>query len=183
MMRRKAFSASRKDAAAHRKTIAPFFHRLTLLVRTRTPLCGDSMMSVVVRHRRKLGGSPIRYTVNISSSPSRKLAAAEGYSFSNQRACCSSRAIPWSASSLSAAFNERKHARRFFGDREGDRRPFSVDFHGPEGYFKKFEMRPLRLVAQDSRFSSLQQEFDSPRGHQNKTRTQLYIAWTFRFLC
>jgi hypothetical protein len=52
-------------------------------------LCGLSMMLVEPKQRAKLDDNPKPFTVNISSKPSRKLAAALGYSCSSHCACFS----------------------------------------------------------------------------------------------
>ena len=69
----------------------------------RIPACDESMRLVDVRHRRSSFGRPRRLTVNISASPSRRLAAADGHSRSSHDAYCSSFWMPASASSLHAA--------------------------------------------------------------------------------
>ncbi len=84
----------RSAAAAQRRTIFPSRQRQTFRVRKRTPLCGLSITLVETRQRARLGDKPKRFTVNISPNPSRKLAAALGYSRSSHSACFSIRAIP-----------------------------------------------------------------------------------------
>src|SRR5207247_3597671 len=76
-------------AAAQRSTILPFRQRQIFRVLRRTPLCGLSITLVETRQRERLGDKPKRFTVNISTKPSRKLAAALGYSRSSHSACFS----------------------------------------------------------------------------------------------
>src|SRR5947199_5940842 len=85
-------------AAAQRSTILPSRQRQIFRVRRRTPLCGLSITLVETRQRERLGDKPKRFTVNISAKPSRKLAAALGYShpaipLAFQSAPC----LPWPA--------------------------------------------------------------------------------------
>ena len=54
----KFFSADKKAEAAQRKTIFPFFQRLTLPVLRLTPPLGLSMILVVARQQVKAGGKP-----------------------------------------------------------------------------------------------------------------------------
>ena len=61
------------------------------------------MILVLPNARRSEGESPSRLMMNSSSSPSRRLAAASGYSRSSHPACCLSFAIPYSAPSRKAA--------------------------------------------------------------------------------
>jgi len=75
-----------KAAAAQRSTILPSRQRQIFRVRRRTPLCGLSITLVETRQRERLGDKPKRFTVNISTKPSRKLAAALGYSRANHYA-------------------------------------------------------------------------------------------------
>jgi surfactin synthase thioesterase subunit len=55
-------------------------------VRLPMPPFGDSITFVVARHLRRELGSPRQLIVNISSSPSRRLAAAEVYACSSHAA-------------------------------------------------------------------------------------------------
>src|SRR5436309_506624 len=103
MMRRKFDSVMRRAAAAHLNTILPSRHRHTRRVRRLTPLCGLSITLVEHKQRAKRGDSSRRFTVNISAKPSRKLAAALGYSCSSHCACFSSLAIPSFAGSRKPA--------------------------------------------------------------------------------
>jgi len=59
-----------------RSTILPSRQRQILRVRSRTPLCGLSIMLVATRRRARLGGRPSRFTVNASPKHDRKLPAA-----------------------------------------------------------------------------------------------------------
>src|ERR1017187_10721410 len=86
MILRKFFSVLKKAEAIHRLTIEQFCQFVTRRVRMRIPACGLSMMLVVARQRCNLGGTPSRLMVKHSSSPSRRLAAAEGYSVSSHSA-------------------------------------------------------------------------------------------------
>ena len=54
----KFFSADKKAEAAQRKTIFPFFQRLTLPTLRLTPRLGLSMILVVARQQVKAGGKP-----------------------------------------------------------------------------------------------------------------------------
>ena len=74
----KLFSVVRNALATHRLTILPSCHLVTLPVFILTPEFGLSMMLVETKHFLKVPGRPSRFTVNISSSPSRTLAAADG---------------------------------------------------------------------------------------------------------
>ena len=65
-------------ATAQRTTIAPCRQRFTRPVLFDVPENDDSIIFVVPRHRRNVGERLIRLIVNMSSKPSRKLAAAEG---------------------------------------------------------------------------------------------------------
>jgi len=65
---------------------------VTRRVRLRVPEKVGSMTLVEQSPRHKVGGNPRRLTVNISAKPSRRLAAAEGYSPASRCASCSSRA-------------------------------------------------------------------------------------------
>src|SRR5436853_577860 len=96
-------------AAAQRSTILPSRQRQTFRVRRRTPLCGLSMTLVETRQRERLGDKPKRFTVNISAKPSRKLAAALGYSRSSHSACFSIRTMPSLGGSRKAARRDGFH--------------------------------------------------------------------------
>ena len=67
------------------------------------PSASESMMFVVVRHVRSDAGRPSRFTVKISSRPSRTLAAASGQSRWSHEAYWSSLRMPSLASSFQAA--------------------------------------------------------------------------------
>src|SRR6516162_7023287 len=103
MIRLKCRSVISRAEAAQRNAILPSRQRHTRRVRNRTPLYGLSIRLVVTRQRDRLEGTPREETVNISPRPSRKLAAALGYSLSNHCACFSSLAIPALAGSRKAA--------------------------------------------------------------------------------
>ena len=80
-----------RAAAAQRNTIFPSRQRQTRRVRNRMPLCGLSMTLVATKQLARLRDKLKGLTVNISGKPSRKLAAALGYSRSSQWACFSKR--------------------------------------------------------------------------------------------
>ena len=73
-------------AAAHRLTIVPSCERFTLRVVVRPTEIIDSIGFVLVSVRARRSETPRQRTVNISSSPSRKLAAASGKRVSSWRA-------------------------------------------------------------------------------------------------
>src|ERR1043166_8555549 len=90
--------------AAQRKAIEPSCQCVTRRVLLRDPENDDSMTFVEHNPRLKSAGNPRRLTVNISAKPSRKLAAAEGWSFSKACASFSKRASPSEAGNRQAAF-------------------------------------------------------------------------------
>src|SRR5215831_20898157 len=94
MIRLKCCSVISRAEAAQRNTILPSRQRHTRRVRNRTPLYGLSIRLVVTRQRDRREGKPGEETVNISFRPSRRLAAALGYSLSSHCACFSNLAIP-----------------------------------------------------------------------------------------
>ena len=105
MILRKFFSVSRNAPATQRNTIPGSRRRQTFPVRFLTPDCGDSMIFVVAKQRCRLGGTSARLIVNVSFNPSRKLAAACG----------------WSRSILSAGFLIRPSPSSASGDRQAAR--------------------------------------------------------------
>ena len=76
--RRNERSASSMPAATQRFFIEPSFHFVTLPVVRRVMEIIDSMQLVLVRVLASAPLTPMRLTVNMSSRPSRKLAAASG---------------------------------------------------------------------------------------------------------
>ena len=78
LMRRKDRSALSIPAAVQRSTICPSRQRVTLRLVFRAMEIIDSMGLLVVRVLARRPSMPRRATVNISSSPSSRLAAAPG---------------------------------------------------------------------------------------------------------
>src|SRR5438477_9271613 len=101
MIFRKFFSVASSADAIQRFTMPLSRQRQTLRVRIRTPAWGLSMTLVVAKQRCSEAGTSSRLMVKHSSSPSIKLAAAEGYSRSNHSASFLSRATPPLVSSRS----------------------------------------------------------------------------------
>jgi hypothetical protein len=87
-------------AAVHRTATTPVCQLFTRRIRSRAAECSLSMMFVVPRQRRSRLGSPNRLIVDISSSPSRRDAAASGHRCSSPGANCSRIAVSTFASSL-----------------------------------------------------------------------------------
>ena len=78
LMRRKDRSALSMQAAVHRSTICPSRQRVTLRLVVRAMEIIDSTGFEVVSVLARRPSMPRRATVNISSSPSSRLAAAPG---------------------------------------------------------------------------------------------------------
>lgn len=103
MIRRNFFSAARNDVAVQRRTISPLRHLVTRPVGFCIVPNGLSMMFVVARQRTSEDDTPKAFMVKRSSIPSRRLAAAPGYSFSSHRAWVSIFTRPALASRRNAA--------------------------------------------------------------------------------
>ena len=78
MIFRKFFSVANKAEAIQRFTMPVSRQRQTRRVRMRTPEWGLSITLVVAKQRCSEGGTSSRLMVKHSSSPSLRLAAAEG---------------------------------------------------------------------------------------------------------
>jgi hypothetical protein len=100
LTRRNCLPASTMPAAAQRRAIVPSCQCLTFLACSRQISIMDSMGLVDRRVRARVGGTPSRSTVRVSSRPSRRLAAAPGRVLSSSAANASSWA--WAARADSA---------------------------------------------------------------------------------
>jgi hypothetical protein len=70
------FALGSEQPATHKRIrISQLRHRVTRAVTRRVTLSADSIGLVVARLRRSAPGRPSRITVNVSSRPSRRLAA------------------------------------------------------------------------------------------------------------
>ena len=99
MTRRNCLPASTMPAAHQRSAICPSRQRLTLRAWVRQMLIMLSMAFVDRNVRARVGGTPRRSTVNVSSRPSRRLAAAPGWVRSSSAASAVSSASAANAES------------------------------------------------------------------------------------
>ena len=97
LTRRNCLPASTIPAAHQCSAIRPSRQRLTLLACSRHTEIIDSMALVERSVRARVGGTPRRSTVSVSSRPSRRLAAAPGWVRSSSLASASSAASACSA--------------------------------------------------------------------------------------
>ena len=86
-------------AAHQRSAICPSRQRLTLRAWLRQIEIIDSIALVDLSVLARVGGTPRRSRVSVSSMPSRRLPAAPGWVLSNSLARASSNASAWSAES------------------------------------------------------------------------------------